>query len=89
MKPLYRAIVYLAQEIETPNKIKGIPCFYTRSSTDKESVLSFVKTLHEQNIIQSYRMTYSPNGDENVWYQDSEVVYLEFSAPIISQIFEN
>ena len=86
-KKTYRAIVYLTQSVDIGN-IKGTPCFYTRSNEDKNVVYAFVKTLHEQNIIQAYRMCYSPEGDENQWYMDSEVVYFESSGPIICGIYK-
>lgn len=85
METLYKASVYLAQTINT-GKVEGIPFFYTVSSKDKDFILNYVKALHSQGIIQAYRILFSPNGDENSWYQDSEVIYLDGSCSIIKGI---
>ena len=86
MKTLYKASVYLAQTINA-GKVEGIPFFHTASSEDKDFILNYVKALHSQGIVQAYRILFSPNCDENSWYQDSEVIYLDGSCPIIRGIF--
>lgn len=66
--PRYKAIVYLAQEIEGPQG-KGLACLETRPCFDKNSVVNYARTLHNSGIALAYRICHSPDGNLENWYK--------------------
>lgn len=71
--PRYKAYIYLKGLVNNQEGLSGIPCLTTRASLDKEAILNYCKALLAQDFIVGYRMMFSPTGDENSWYFDSEV----------------
>lgn len=78
---IYSAYIYLTKEI--PNGLGGlsVPVLRTENTYDKNSLLSYLKKLEENKIIQGYRVVY--NLGHNRWYNDSEVKYLAEGKTVI------
>lgn len=76
--PRYKATIFLAP-IKDENGERH-PCVSTHSSLNKQEILNFVLHLLGHGVICAYRMLYSPDGDENNYYFDTEVVYLPDGA---------
>ncbi len=84
-KPRYKAFVCLTKPLNLPDGSSAVPALQTKSFLEKKPVLDFVRALYDQGLICSYRMLYSPNGEEDNYYNDEEVVYLD-NARVVSII---
>ncbi len=82
--PRYKAYVTLAQTVLNSEFTPKHPILETKSSFDKNSVFDLVRAMFNQELIIAYHMVYSPNSEEDNYYNDEEVIYLPEGTKTVS-----